>query len=81
MSRIRRRTTIRFRSGRHAFTLIDYEKRDIDERANGPDADEVEQRSLHAEIREGLVQALEDPIASRVVRVCLHRRPLTLVET
>jgi hypothetical protein len=51
------------------------------ERAHRPHAHEVEQRSLHAQIREGLVQALEYPIASRVVRVCLHRKPLTLVET
>ena len=46
--------------------------------AHRPHADEVEECPLHAQVREGLVQALEDPIASRVVRVCLHRLPLTL---
>ena len=32
MSRIRRHITIRFGSGRHAFSLIDYEIWDINER-------------------------------------------------
>ena len=34
------------------------------EGAHGADADEVEQRALHAQVRERLVQALEDSICA-----------------
>ncbi len=41
------------------------------ERANRADADEVKQRALHAQIGEGLMQALEDPICAMLVVFCL----------
>ena len=34
------------------------------EGAHGADADEVEQRALHAQVGERLMQALEDPICA-----------------
>ena len=43
--------------------------------AHGTDADEIKQRSLDAQVREGLVQALEDPVSSPVAGECLHRCP------
>ena len=46
------------------------------EHAHGSDADEVEERALHAQIREGLVQALIDPVSAPAIGVCLHRCPL-----
>ena len=48
--------------------------------AHRADADEVEQRPLDAQVREGLVQALVDPVPPPGCCVCLHRMPLTLEE-
>jgi hypothetical protein len=38
------------------------------EGAHGADADEVEQRALHAQVCEWLVQALEDSISAMLLR-------------
>ena len=46
--------------------------------ADRPDADEIKQRALDAQVREGLVQALVDPVPAPVIGVCLHCKPLTL---
>jgi hypothetical protein len=43
-----------------------------------PDADEVEERPLHTEVCEGLVQAFVDPVPPTGCNVCLHRRPSQL---
>jgi hypothetical protein len=42
---------------------------------NRSDADEKEERSFHAKVSEGLVQALVDSVLSPIVGVCLHHRP------
>jgi hypothetical protein len=39
------------------------------------DADEIEQRPLDAQVREGFVQALKDPVPSADCRVRLYGRP------
>jgi hypothetical protein len=45
------------------------------ERAHGTDAYKIKQSAFDPQVREGLVQALENPVSSPVVSVCLHRRP------
>src|ERR1019366_6827278 len=57
-------------SGKQAVEEVEY--------ANGPDADEVEERPLHTEVCEGLVQAFVDPVPPTGCNVCLHRRPSQL---
>ena len=48
------------------------------EGADGPDTDEVKQRAFDTQVREGLVQALINPVPTPVFGVCLHGKPLTL---
>jgi len=45
------------------------------ERAHCADAHEVKQSAFDAQIREGLMQALEDPVAPAACGVCLHESP------
>jgi hypothetical protein len=46
--------------------------------AHSPDADEIKERPLDAEVCEGLVQAFVAPVAPPDYGVCLHSRPSQL---